>query len=273
MPELPEVETVRTALEGAIKDAQIKKVTLRRADLRIPFPPDLPVKLAGSTIQRIERRAKYLLIHLDSGDVMIAHLGMTGRFSVEAKAPKTFDAHDHLVIHLDDGRCVIYNDARRFGVITLCASKELVKHPLIEHLGPEPLGKEFTATYLKNALKNRSASIKSAIMDQEVVVGVGNIYASEALFLSGILPDRPANTVLESSALLAKNIKKVLRAALASGGSSLRDFYHVSGETGYFQHQFNVYDRAGEACIRCDSSILSVRIAGRSSFFCPSCQK
>lgn len=272
MPELPEVETVRTGLARAIIDARIDRVTLRRENLRIPFPTDFVRKLTRRSITAIERRAKYLLFSLDSGDVILSHLGMSGRFLVENEMPKTLDTHDHVVWSLADGRVVIYNDPRRFGLMTLCTREELSIHPLLAGLGPEPLEREFSTSYLKSKLQTRQAPIKPVLMEQGLVVGVGNIYASEALFLAGIHPMRAASTVAGDAALLVKSIRKVLQDAIASGGSSLKDFMTVSGESGYFQHQFNVYDRAGEPCYRCKTPIMTLRQAGRSTFFCPKCQ-
>ncbi|MDX1974242.1 MAG: bifunctional DNA-formamidopyrimidine glycosylase/DNA-(apurinic or apyrimidinic site) lyase [Rickettsiales bacterium] len=272
MPELPEVETVRCALAAAITKATIKRVVLRRQDLRMPFPKNLAAMLSGQTITAVERRAKYLLIQLSNKHTLIAHLGMTGRFSVIDKKPARFGAHDHVIWELSDGRWVIYNDARRFGLMTLCTAAQLSKHPLLAALGPEPFDPAFNAAYLENQLSRRSSSVKAAIMDQQVVVGVGNIYASEALFLAGILPDLPAKKVAKQAKTLVKTIHRVLSGAIKSGGSSLRDFYHVSGETGHFQHHFRVYDREGEPCFSCKNPIQSIRLSGRSSFFCAHCQ-
>lgn len=255
MPELPEVETVRRGLETALKDAIIKRVELRRKDLRIPFPARMAKRLEGKTIRSVSRRAKYLLFDIEGNMVLIAHLGMTGRFSVEPKRPKAFATHDHAVFDLTDGRCMIYNDARRFGLMDMCHRDELAEHAMFAHLGPEPLEKAFTATYLQKLLLSRNAPVKTVLMDQAVVVGVGNIYASEALFLAGVDPRKPASQTASKAADIITSIRKVLKDALASGGSSLRDFLHVSGESGYFQHQFNVYDRKGEPCVRCLSLI------------------
>lgn len=273
MPELPEVETVRRGLETALKHATIRKVTLRRKDLRIPFPNNMKGALEGRNIQSVRRRAKYLLLDFDSDDVLIVHLGMTGRFSVEKGRPKSFAAHDHVVMDMADGRCAIFNDARRFGLMTLCGKQALATHPLFAHLGPEPLDKAFNATYLKQALTGKKAPVKTVLMDQSVVVGVGNIYASEALFLAGIDPRKPAGKAASRAEELVSVIRRVLQAALESGGSSLRDFVHVSGDSGYFQHHFNVYGRKAEACFCCKKPIKTLRQAGRSTFYCPQCQK
>jgi len=273
MPELPEVETVRSGLEMALKGATIRKVTLRRKDLRIPFPKDLAQRLEGQKIPAIRRRAKYLLFDLASSDVLIAHLGMSGRFSIEGKTPKIFTAHDHVIFTLNDGRALIYNDARRFGLMTIAHKEELASHSLFAALGPEPFDKAFSPAYLQGALQERKTAVKVALMDQALVVGVGNIYASEALFLAGISPHIPAKKTAHQAKAIIAAIRKVLGDAIASGGSSLRDFIHVSGETGYFQHHFNVYGRKGDPCVTCGEHIRSTRLSGRSTFFCPSCQK
>lgn len=272
MPELPEVETVRTELDGALKGVVVVKVNLRRRDLRTEFPEGFSRVLEGARIVEIRRRAKYLVFVLDNSMAVIAHLGMTGRFSVLEKKPVKYDTHDHVVWVLSDGRVVVYNDARRFGMMGYAALAELQEHAAFAALGPEPLEKAFTAAYLKKALLKRTIPIKVALMDQKLVVGVGNIYASEALFLSHIDPRKVASDVADKADVMVKSIRKVLGDAIASGGSSLRDFVHVSGESGYFQHQFNVYGRAGNPCFSCGTGILSLRQAGRSTFFCPNCQ-
>ncbi len=272
MPELPEVETVRTGLEAALKGACIKAVSLRRGDLRTAFPDGFAEALEGACIREVKRRAKYLLFMLDTGMVLIAHLGMTGWFSVLAKKPKAFGKHDHVVFSLKDGRVVVFNDARRFGMMGLAKAAEIEEHAAFSGMGPEPLEKEFSPAYLKKMLLKRSIAVKVALMDQKLVVGVGNIYASEALFLSKIDPRRPANEVADKAAGMVKAIRKVLEDAIASGGSSLRDFLDVNGESGYFQHQFNVYGRTGKPCFTCGTAIVSIRQAGRSTFFCPHCQ-
>lgn len=273
MPELPEVETVKRQLEAVLKGAAIESVTLRRKNLRIPFPKNFEKNLAGKKIKTIERRAKYLLFYLNGDDVIIAHLGMSGRFSVEKNAPKEFSKHDHVVIKLKDGRVIIYNDARRFGLMTLAKADKLAKHPLFKDLGPEPFGKEFSAEYLQKMLVKKKAPIKPVLMDQALVVGVGNIYASEALFLAKIAPETPAYKAIKHAPTLVLTIRKVLDDAIKSGGSSLRDFVHVSGEAGYFQHHFNVYGRGGKPCFSCGIPLRSISQAGRTTFFCPDCQK
>jgi formamidopyrimidine-DNA glycosylase len=273
MPELPEVETVRRGLEHALHGATIESVLLRRKDLRTAFPPNLAKTLTGKKIRSIERRAKYLLFRLSSDDVLIAHLGMTGRFLINLTAPKKFGKHDHLVMKLKDGRTLIFNDARRFGLMTVTHAHKIDSHPLLAELGPEPLEKEFSTSYLKSKLSTRRSAIKPVLMDQHLVVGVGNIYASEALFDCGISPKRMACDVADKASAIIKSIHKVLDAAIASGGSSLRDFMNVSGDAGYFQHTFHVYGREGKPCHTCGTKIKAIRQSGRSTFFCPSCQK
>ncbi len=273
MPELPEVETVRRGLQNALSGAKIESVVLRRKDLRTAFPKGFAKSLVGRTIKNIERRAKYLLFRLDSEAVMIAHLGMSGRFLLSLARPKHLSKHDHLVITLTDGRCLIFNDARRFGLMTLASNKEIKKHPLLAHLGPEPMSGDFSTEYLKKKLASRHSPIKTTLMDQALVVGVGNIYASEALFDAGIDPRKPAAAAGNKAAALVKSIRKTLAAAIASGGSSLRDFVQVSGEGGYFQHRFKVYGREKKPCVTCRTPIEMIRQGGRSTFFCPRCQK
>ncbi|MDE3060532.1 MAG: bifunctional DNA-formamidopyrimidine glycosylase/DNA-(apurinic or apyrimidinic site) lyase [Pseudomonadota bacterium] len=272
MPELPEVETVRTGLEQAIKGAAIRKVTLRRGDLRVPFPKGLAEALAGRRIASIGRRAKYLLFYLDSGDALIVHLGMTGRFLVEKKPP-VLGKHDHVVFSLADGRWLIFNDARRFGLMTLAKKSDLEAHPLLAGLGPEPFDRGFSPKYLENALAARKGPVKPVLMDQQLVVGVGNIYASEALFRAGIDPRQPAHKAAGKAKEIVAAIRQVLKDAIASGGSSLRDFLHITGYSGDFQHRFQVYGRKGKPCFACLTPIRMLRQAGRSTFFCPKCQK
>ena len=273
MPELPEVETVVRGLSASITGQRVVRVTLNRADLRFPFPVDFAKNLAGCRIEAITRRAKYLLFALDNGHTMIAHLGMSGGFSVVDTLSKPPKKHDHVVFSLGDGRTLIYNDPRRFGIMDMASSDALAQHELLYHLGPEPFSKAFSVAYLRAKLLRRNGPVKPVLMDQQLVVGVGNIYASEALFLAGIDPRKPASSVADKASLIIKSIRKVLRDAIESGGSSLRDFVNISGDAGYFQHRFNVYERAGDLCFSCGSTIASMRQAGRSTFFCPACQQ
>ncbi len=272
MPELPEVETVVRGLAGSIVGSRIVRVTLNRSDLRFPFPAGFAKRLSGAKIMQVTRRAKYLLFVLDSGDTLIAHLGMSGSFSVLPAIPKKIGKHDHVVMTLNDGRVLIYNDPRRFGIMDVEKSNNINAHPLLSHLGPEPFSKEFNASYLKAQLARRHGAIKPVLMDQKLVVGVGNIYASEVLFLAGVDPRKPAREAALRASALVKSIRSVLSSAIESGGSSLRDFVHISGETGYFQHQFNVYEREGEPCFYCHKPLRGIRQAGRSTFYCSACQ-
>lgn len=275
MPELPEVETVCRGLEPVLLHRRIVRVDVRRKDLRRPFPRGLKGRVESARVTWIARRAKYILIHLDNDFVLVIHLGMSGRivFQGDGYKPQT---HDHFILHLEDGRQVVLNDPRRFGVVDLVRGDGLDAHPLFAHLGPEPLGNGFSGPVLAAALKNRKAAIKQVIMDQSVVVGVGNIYASEALFQSGIDPARPAARIQGKRAeALVAAIRDVLNRAIAAGGSTLRDHRQVSGELGYFQHDFTVYGREGQACRGCDCDIAKtggirkIVQGGRASFYCP----
>lgn len=275
MPELPEVETVCRGLEPVLKGQVIARADLHRGDLRKPFPKNLKTVLKGAKVGAISRRAKYILLHLDSGFIVILHLGMSGRLLIEGKdyTPKK---HDHLVLHTKKGAQIVFNDARRFGVVDLARADALEQHPSFAHLGPEPLSNHFSGPALAEKLAGKKAAIKVAIMDQRVVVGVGNIYASEALFLAGISPKTPAGRVRGDKAeALAAAIKTVLKKAITAGGSTLRDHRQANGELGYFQHHFAVYDREGQACPGCTCDIVKTggirRIVqgGRSSFYCP----
>ena len=274
MPELPEVETVKRGLEKTLIGATISEVILRRGNLRTEFPKNFAKSLAGQKITKISRRAKYLLFNFESDVVLIAHLGMTGKFSVIPKNREyKLEKHDHVVFVLNDGRSVVYNDTRRFGLMEICKKSELEKHKLLKDLAPEPLEKDFSEGYLKKALSKRTTPIKPTIMDQKIVVGVGNIYASEALFMAGISPIKPANEIEKKIPLLISCIHDVLNAAIKAGGSTISDFAHVSGDSGYFQHSFHVYGKEGEPCSKCKSPILYIRQSGRATFYCDKCQK
>jgi len=273
MPELPEVETVVRGLAASITGSKIAGVLLRRKDLRTSFPKDFARIVQGARITQVARRAKYLIFTLDNGHSILAHLGMSGRFSVLPKLPPKYETHDHVVFTLADKRVLIYNDPRRFGVMTHTKTDSIMQHALLKNLGCEPFSDEFTASALKAQLLRRKGPVKPVLMDQKLVVGVGNIYASEALFLAGIDPQKPASAIASKAPLIIKSIRKVLADAIESGGSSLRDFVHISGEAGYFQHRFNVYERAGEPCLSCKTPIETIRQAGRSTFYCRRCQK
>lgn len=279
MPELPEVETVCRGLDPVLRAQEIVRVELRREGLRKPFPPHLKKTLEKATIAHVARRAKYILIHLRGGQILVIHLGMSGRVLIESKgyAPKT---HDHLILHLKNGRIIVLNDPRRFGIVLLLDADKMNEHPAFRQLGPEPLSNEFSGPALAARLKGKKIAIKTALMDQRVVVGVGNIYASEALFLAGISPKRPARLVAGDRAeRLVGAICTVLKKAIAAGGSTLRDHRRVDGELGYFQHHFSVYGRAGKACPDCTCDIMKTKgirrivQGGRATFYCPVKQK
>jgi len=275
MPELPEVETVCRGLAPLFEGNRFARVTLRRRDLRIPFPKDLVSRLQGRRVERVFRRAKYVVMTLDSGDALIAHLGMSGSMTV-VKGNPPLDAHDHVIFVLETGTEVRFNDPRRFGLLTITRADALERHKLFAHLGPDPLDPTFTPELLSAALKGRKTSIKAALLDQRLVVGVGNIYACESLHRAGISPKRKAGTVAGPRAeRLVPAIRAVLNQAIAAGGSSLRDHVQPSGELGYFQDSWSVYGREGEACSCAGGKGVTKRIvqAGRSTFYCPVCQR
>jgi len=289
MPELPEVETVRLGLAAALKGRRLQRVLAKRDDLRVPFPPDFARRLTGRRVTQLRRRAKYLLLDLDNGETLVIHLGMSGRLTVHGakaplkpgrfhnKAPEDGSGegkHDHVVFETDDGTRIVFTDHRRFGLMTLADTGALDSHSLFAGLGPEPLDEAFTPEALSAALKGKRTPIKSALLDQRVVAGLGNIYVCEALFRARISPKRLAASVAGArAARLVPAIKAVLRAALKAGGSSLRDYAKADGELGYFQHHFAVYDREGKPCSNCGTPIKRIVQAGRSTFYCPNCQK
>ncbi|MFO1060193.1 MAG: bifunctional DNA-formamidopyrimidine glycosylase/DNA-(apurinic or apyrimidinic site) lyase [Dongiaceae bacterium] len=280
MPELPEVETIRRGLALRLEGRRLAHVEQRRPDLRRALPPDLPARLTGRRVARLDRRAKYLLIHLEDGPVLMLHLGMSGRMVIGGRDDGPPDRHDHFILETDDGAVIRFNDARRFGHIDLIEPGGLDSHPLLRGLGPEPLGNAFSGPVLADALRGKATPIKAALLDQRVVAGLGNIYVSESLFWAGISPRRLARTVQgERAERLAAAIRKVLREAIAAGGSTLRDYVQASGELGYFQHRFAVYDREGRPCPGCDcdaaqtGGIRRIAQAGRSTFYCPRRQR
>ena len=274
MPELPEVETVRRGLAARLAGRRITHVTVRRPDLRRPLPPDMGQALTGRTLQGFGRRGKYLLLRLDGGRVLIVHLGMSGRMSV-ADAPSG-GAHEHVVLHFDDGAVLSYEDHRRFGLMDLADAGRLEDHDLLRSMGPEPLAPDFDGPALAQRLHAKDTPIKAALLDQRVVAGLGNIYVCEALFHAGLSPRRRAGSVQGRRAdRLARAIRDVLEDAIAAGGSSLRDYVQASGELGYFQHRFAVYDRADLPCPGCDCGAAVRRIVqgGRSTFYCAKRQR
>lgn len=277
MPELPEVETVRRGLAMRIEGRRVERLTLNRADLRTPLPPGLRERIEGRRVERLGRRAKYILVHIEGGGVLIAHLGMSGRLVLSAAgAVEARDPHDHVVFRFDDGTVLCFNDARRFGLLDYTSEEELAKHPLLAHLGPEPLDNEFSGPVLGAALAGKATPIKAALLDQRVVAGLGNIYVSESLYWAGISPRRLAATVTGARAeRLAQAIRDVLDRAITAGGSSLRDYVQASGELGYFQHHWAVYGKEGEPCPNCDcgKSIRRIVQSGRSTFYCAKRQR
>jgi formamidopyrimidine-DNA glycosylase len=288
MPELPEVETVRRGLAPAMEGERFDKVEVRRGDLRWPLPRGFAQKLHGKLVEGLGRRAKYLLADLSSGDVLLMHLGMSGSFRVgKNSTPGTYyhersksTAHDHIVFHMSNGTTVTFNDPRRFGSMKLVPRARLEQEPLLRALGPEPLGNEFDAAMLAKACAGKKTSLKAALSDQRVVAGLGNIYVCEALFRARLSPKRQASTIVdrnsssnERAERLAEAIKAVLMDAIEAGGSSLRDHRRADGSLGDFQHNFRVYDREGEPCPHCKGKIKRIVQVGRSTFYCPSCQK
>ena len=287
MPELPEVETVRRGLAPALEGARLVHVEVRRPDLRWPFPRDMAERLTGATIRALGRRSKYLLLQLDTGETLIVHLGMSGRMVVDEAAgaaiqPGTFHReagwlpqHDHVVLHTATHR-VTFNDARRFGAMDLWPTEDLGAHWLMAKLGPEPLGNAFHADHLIAAFRGRNTPVKSALLDQRLVAGLGNIYVCEALHRAGIAPTRRAGRIAAHRvASLVPVIRDVLGEAIAAGGSSLRDHRQADGTLGYFQHGFRVYDREGHPCPTPDCGGIVRRIvqSGRSTFHCRLCQR
>jgi formamidopyrimidine-DNA glycosylase len=293
MPELPEVETVRRGLTPAMVGARFVKVEAHRPDLRRPLPNDFAGRLEGATVTALKRRAKYLLAELSSGDVLMMHLGMSGSFRVssegKAQTPGGFHyprsearAHDHVVFHMSSGARIVFNDPRRFGLMLLVPADELAAHPLMKEVGPEPLDRTFDAAVLASACAGKATSLKAALSDQKVVAGLGNIYVCEALHRARLSPKRGAATIAtktggpnERAVALVAAIKAVLKDAIAAGGSSLRNYARTDGELGDFQHRFRVYDREGGACVTpgCTGVVKRIVQNGRSTFFCPKCQK
>lgn len=293
MPELPEVETVRRGLQPVMEGQRIARVEARRGDLRFPLQKDFVARIEGQIVRGLGRRAKYLLADLGSGDVLLMHLGMSGSFRVEsdpaAGMPGVFHhprgesrTHDHVVFHMASGAVVSFNDPRRFGSMKVVPRAELADEPQLRHLGPEPLGNAFDAQCLASACAGKATSLKAALLDQRVVAGLGNIYVCEALYRAHLSPKRRASTLADRkggptphAGRLVEAIHGVLAEAIEAGGSSLRDHRQTSGELGYFQHRFRVYDREGEKCRTpgCGGIVKRFTQNGRSTFWCPSCQK
>ncbi len=282
MPELPEVETVRRGLAPMMEGAVIAQADVNRPDLRWPFPPDMAARLTGRQVLGLRRRSKYILADLDSGETLLIHLGMSGRMLISGDPLGQFvhdhpapEKHDHVVLHMDNGARVTFNDPRRFGAMDLLDTATAEQHKLLAVLGPEPLGNAFNEDVLVHAFKGKASPVKSALLDQRIVAGLGNIYVCEALFRAGVSPRRKAGNISQARVqALVPIIREVLSDAIAAGGSSLRDFRQADGELGYFQHSFDVYGREGQPCRTpgCTGTVQRIVQSGRSSFYCALCQ-
>jgi formamidopyrimidine-DNA glycosylase len=293
VPELPEVETVRRGLLPVLEGRRVLALESRRPDLRFPLPERFAERVAGRRILSLERRAKYLLARLDSGEVLIMHLGMTGRFVIEAGERTTepgefvtavgrHAAHDHVVFRIEGDVTVTYNDIRRFGFMVMTPEADLAGHPLVRDLGIEPLGNALSGEAIARLFAGRTTPLKAALLDQRLIAGLGNIYVCEALHRAGLSPRRAAGSIARKDGgptaradRLASEIRAVLEEALVAGGSTLRDFAHADGSLGYFQHRFKVYDREEEPCPspRCTGVVRRIVQSGRSTFFCATCQR
>jgi len=281
MPELPEVETVRRGLAPVLEGRVLARVLARRNDLRFPLPKDFAERLTGRRVEKLTRRAKYILAHLDGGEILIIHLGMSGRFQIEGGELGRFlhnagspGKHDHIEFETDRGVRIVFSDHRRFGMMDLFPSDQIGQYRFLAEIGPEPLAESFTGPELAARLKGKKAPIKAALLDQRVVAGVGNIYADESLHLAGIDPrTRCSRLGDEAVDRLARSIRTILARAVASGGSTLRDHRSASGEPGSAQELHAVYGRSGKPCLACGAAIRSIRLGGRTTAWCPGCQR
>ena len=283
MPELPEVETVRRGLMPVMESQTITDVLVRRPDLRWPFPDRMAERLSGKRIKQLRRRSKYILVDLSSNETLLIHLGMSGRVLISGEVQGAFhrehqplEKHDHVVFDMSGGARVTYNDARRFGAMDLIETDAIDRHPLLASLGPEPFGNAFNEDYLIAQFRNRNAPVKSVLLDQKTVAGLGNIYVCEALHRAGISPRRKAGNIAVGRVVaLVPIIRNVLNEAIEAGGSSLRDHRQADGELGYFQHSFRVYDQEGKQCSTpdCGGTISRIVQSGRSTFYCAQCQR
>lgn len=295
MPELPEVETVRRGLQSTLEGAMIERVELRRGGLRFPFSQRFAARLKGHRITALRRRAKYLLAELDDNTTLLMHLGMSGSFRIEAPGEKNakpvaddavyykrgkLEAHDHVVFHLKGGTRIVYNDPRRFGFMLLIPPKGFDAHSMLADLGFEPIGNELSAEALAPRFATRAAPLKAVLSDQHVIAGLGNIYVCEALWRARLSPRRAARTLVRADGTpterlvrLVEAVRAVIADAVEAGGSSLRDYVQANGELGLFQHRFSVYDREGKRCPRGDGTIRRIVQSGRSTFYCPACQR
>jgi formamidopyrimidine-DNA glycosylase len=285
MPELPEVETVRRGLAPVMEGRRVMRLVQNRPDLRFPLPERFAERVSGARIERLGRRAKFLVAELSTGEALVMHLGMSGRFTIHAEAgPETLDVfvhdtgadpkHDHVVFEMEGGARVVFNDPRRFGFMEMWPRAAFDDYPRLKTLGPEPLSNGFSAAYLSGALTGKTAPIKAALLDQSIIAGLGNIYVCEALFRAGISPRRLARTIPGARAeRLAPQINAVIAEAIEAGGSTLRDFAGPDGTLGYFPHSFRVYGREGEPCRICGAPVRRIVQSGRSSFYCGKCQR
>ena len=283
MPELPEVETIMRGISPFLEGATIKKIKLNRADLRWPFPENFASRVKKAKVLNLKRRSKYILIDLSTGETLLIHLGMSGTILVSDSKignyfyePSKLSNHDHVIFELNDGTIITYNDPRRFGAMDLAKTDDLNNHKFLEKLGPEPLGNNFNSDYLKIKLSKKESPIKNVLLDQSLVAGLGNIYVCEALFMSGISPKKIASKISKNKcAELVQNIRAILISAIEAGGSSLKDFTDIQGNSGYFQFEFYVYGRENEYCktTDCNRKIKRISQSGRSSFYCPYCQR
>ena len=299
MPELPEVETVCRGLEPVMAGQVLEQVTLRRKNLRFPFPKDMAKRLQGKRVESMTRRAKYILARIEGGDILLMHLGMSGRFTIHRPGAETpgnpgnfhyempdgsptgEGPHDHVIFQMADGTRIVYTDHRRFGIMDLFAEADAQDHKLLGALGVEPMGNELTADYLNTAFRTKYSPLKAALLDQKIIAGLGNIYVCEALYRAGLSPRRLAHTITGQTGptqrieRLVRIIRDVIGEAIEAGGSTLRDYAQADGELGYFQHSFQVYDQEGEPCrtAGCSATIKRLVQSGRSTFYCPVCQK
>ena len=283
MPELPEVETIMRGISPFLQGETIKKIKLNRADLRWPFPENFARRLKGAKVLNLKRRSKYILVDLSTNETLLIHLGMSGKILVSGSKMGNYfyessksNNHDHVIFWLSDGTVITYNDPRRFGAMDLTQTTNLKNHKFLQKLGPEPLGNNFDSYYLKKKLSKKESPIKNVLLDQSLVSGLGNIYVCEALFMSGISPKKKASKISKNKCEeLVQNIRTVLISAIEAGGSSLKDFTDIQGNSGYFQFEFFVYGREKESCKKtnCGSEIKRISQSGRSSFYCPGCQR
>ena len=283
MPELPEVETIMRGVSLFLEGATIKKVSLNRPDLRWPFPENFADRLSEAKVLGLKRRSKYILVNLNTYETLLIHLGMSGRILISGskignffREPTKISKHDHVIFELNDGTIITYNDPRRFGAMDLAKTNDLNNHKFLKKLGPEPLGNNFNSDYLRSKLSKKESPIKNVLLDQSVVSGLGNIYVCEALFMSGISPKKKAFKISKDKCEeLVQNIRIILNAAIQAGGSSLKDFTDIQGNSGYFQFEFYVYGRDNQRCKTrsCDRNIKRISQSGRSSFYCPNCQR